>query len=132
MQKCRIHMIKQSFLEESSKESESYIADFIESNGKMYFQYDEIHHDATVSVEAGNDFVEIVRQGEATSRIPLRLRMKQEVTIDSPFGQMKMESYTTDIKKSSSLLVIDYQLLQENQVIGHFKITWQIMKEDMS
>lgn len=125
-------MIKQSFLDVATKENESFIADFIETNGRMNFRYQEKLDDANVQIMAEADNVEIVRHGEAISHIRLKLEAIDKVLIDSPFGQMEMESYTINIVKSPNVLLVEYQLLQEKQVIGHFKITWQILKEDMS
>lgn len=131
MQKCRLNMIKQSLLEDESKECESYIADVIETNGRMSFRYQEADG-AKVRIVTDADGVEILRQGEVKSSIRLRLGQIQKVVIDSPYGQMAMESYTINIIRSLHYLVVEYELMQEKQIVGHFRITWQLMKEDVS
>lgn len=132
MQKCRVNMTKRSFLNDLSVTKENFLADLIEMNGRLQFRYKENNDDASVQITSDTESVEIIRHGEVISKIILQLGTVNSVLIESVYGVIEMESYTISINRSQGCLNVEYQLLQQDDIVDHYKISWQILKEDLS
>lgn len=132
MKICRLKMIKESLFGDENKEIEYFISEYHENETDLHVRYREENQGATTTIVANAEQIKIIRSGEVTSNIPLSLNERQTVVIDSPYGQMYMESKALVIVKKDNVIHVEYQLLQEQQVIGHYKITWQLLKEEIA
>lgn len=132
MKICRLKMIKESLFGDENKEIEYFISEYHEIETDLHVRYREENQGATTTIVANAEQIKIIRSGEVTSNIPLSLNERQTVVIDSPYGQMYMESEALVIVKKDNVIHVEYQLLQEQQIIGHYKITWQLLKEELA
>ena len=123
-------MKKESLLEADSEVTEYYMGQMYEEDGILSIQYLEHPSNAFVHIIADISSVEIKRDAEISSHLLLKNHETIIVSIDSPYGQIQMESYTEKIMKTNNFLFVEYRLMQQSEIIGHFKITWQILQEE--
>ncbi|MDD6467432.1 MAG: DUF1934 family protein [Erysipelotrichaceae bacterium] len=73
----------------------------------------------------------IVRKGEYVSNIHLNIERESYIEMKTEYGEFHFDACMTQLVSTDQSWSICYQLLQQDDVIGEFHITW-IIKEALA
>lgn len=91
--------------------------------------YKEYDGCTEVQVQASDDELRIERKGDMVSKFHYIAGKKTKGSIMTEFGMIEIELYTHKYIKKENIIAVEYDVLQQDDVIEGYRIIWNL-KED--
>lgn len=80
----------------------------------------------TQEVRYESDRVILESQGEVHSRLELPQGRPGTALVHSSYGSMRLEAVLIDRERQDTQWQVEYELHDQDRVLGHFRLIWQI------
>lgn len=123
MIKCLVRLIQTDLMLNETKELSKGQGSF-EDGVLIYCENEDpsIRHEITFE----KDHVLLKRFADTLSETDLRLEEKSIARVISSYGTMMLETYMTQFSKQEDYWMIEYQILQEDEVVTYQRLEWYL------
>lgn len=105
------------------------VINFKKEDSRITLEYQEDDDYTQVKIYADEKELQIRRDGEIHSQLLYKPFALTKGTILTDFGTIEISIYTHKYIKKDNVIVVEYDILQNNDVIEGYRIIWNL-KED--
>lgn len=91
--------------------------------------YQEYDGCTSVHVEAHAQQLTIHRKGDVESILEYALHQKTKGKLMTEFGMIELELYTHKYIRKENIIAIEYDIMQNDEVIEGYRIIWNLKEE---
>lgn len=106
----------------------AYLSQF--SDGILLVYHESASDDnCKVTLEINDEIITCLRQGESVTTCAWQLLAPTSISVNSAYGQHRFNVMTHRVVISQQLILVDYDLMVDADVIDRIEMKWEIKEE---